>query len=82
MDVEIAMLCEEIRWKAPNEVYFGRFPANERPRFEPRARFPRDSLCAAPYTAIRGRRGQKVELVVRNHADRKELPIVELNKIA
>lgn len=29
--------------KTPNEVYFGRFPANRKPRFEPRARWPRGS---------------------------------------
>jgi hypothetical protein len=71
-----------LRGKTPNEVYFNRVPANEHPRFEPRTKFPRDSLCAAPYTSIRGRRGQKLELVVLYYADRKYLPIVELKKIA
>jgi len=71
-----------LRGKTPNEVYFNRIPANERPRFEPRTKFPRDSLCAAPYTAIRGRRGQILELVLRYFADRKCLPLVELKKSA
>jgi hypothetical protein len=75
LDDEIALLREEIRWKTPNEVFFGRSPANERLRFEPRTKFPRDSLCAAPYAAIRGRRGQKLELVVLYFADRKYLPL-------
>jgi hypothetical protein len=82
LDDEIAMLREEIRGKTPNEVFFGRSLANERLRFEPRARFQLDSLCAASYTAIRGRRGQKLELVLRYFADRKYLPLVELKKIA
>ena len=68
--------------RTPDEVWFGQPPANEAPRIEPRLEWPRDALCAAPYTSIRGRRGQKVELVVRFHAGRKHLPIVELKKVA
>ena len=37
--------------RTPNEVYFRRFPANRKPRFEPRTRWPRGSPCAS---ALRG----------------------------
>ena len=32
--------------KTPNEVYNGHYPANRRPRFEPRSHWPRGSPCA------------------------------------
>jgi putative transposase len=64
--------------RTPNEVFFNRLPANELPRFEPRPRFPRDSLCAAPYAPIRGRPGQIVAVEVRHRHGR--LPVVVLKK--
>jgi hypothetical protein len=33
-----------LRGCTPDEVYFGRAPANEAPRFEPRAKYPRDGM--------------------------------------
>lgn len=36
--------------RTPDEVYFAREPANRRPRFEPRSKWPRASACAAPHS--------------------------------
>ena len=48
--------------KTPDEVYFGHFPANRRPRFEPRSRWPRGSPCAKPWALIRGKPGAQLNL--------------------
>jgi len=66
----------------PNEVYFGRRPANRAPRFEPRPRWPRGSPCARPQVLIKGRPGVRIELVVRFEARRKHLPVVTLRRVA
>ncbi|MFC1610369.1 transposase [Myxococcota bacterium] len=66
----------------PNEVYFGENPANEKPRIEPRAKWPRRSPCAQPTARVRGRRGQVVELVLQHHDADNRLPIVELRAAA
>jgi transposase InsO family protein len=49
----------------PDEIYFGRLPAHHRPRFEPRARWPRSSRCARPQAPGRGRPGVRLALEVR-----------------
>jgi len=64
--------------KTPNEVYFKRKPANENPRFEPRAKWPKKSPCAAPKTKIRGPCGARIELVTTFAANRKHLPVIRL----
>jgi putative transposase len=66
----------------PNEIYFKRRPANRLPRFEPRARWPRPSPCAAPRTLVKGQPGVQLALKVRYHAGRKHLPIVTLRRAA
>jgi len=66
--------------KTPNEVYFGKFPANRRPRFEPRSRWPRGSPCAKPWALVRGSPGAKLTLEVTFKAGRKHLPIVALKR--
>jgi putative transposase len=68
--------------RTPDEVYFNRFPSCRRPRFEPRARWPRRSPCAEPHALIRGRPGAVVELSVGYHAGRRHLPIVTLERVA
>jgi hypothetical protein len=68
--------------KTPNEVYHGTFPANRRPRFEPRSRWPRGSPCAKPWALVRGSPGAKLTLDVTFHAGRKYLPIVTLKRAA
>ncbi len=68
--------------KTPNETYYGTFPANRRPRFEPRSRWPRGSPCAKPWALVRGKPGAKLTLEVSFHAGRKHLPIVKLKRAA
>ena len=68
--------------KTPNEVYFAKFPANRRPRFEPRVRWSRGSPCAKPWALVRGSPGAKLTLEVSFQAGRKHLPIVRLERVA
>jgi len=65
-----------------DEIYFGRRPAHHRPRFEPRARWPRDARCARPQAPVRGRPGVKLALGVGMPAGRAHLPIVTLTRAA
>ena len=66
----------------PVEVYRGLPPGNEAPRLEPRARWPRGSLCAKPAAPIEGRRGVKLALAIHHVENRRHLPIVELKPAA
>ncbi len=68
--------------RTPDELYFGTFPACRRPRFEPRARWPRRSPCAAPHALVRGRPGIAIELSVEYRGGRKHLPVVSLRRVA
>jgi transposase InsO family protein len=68
--------------QTPNEVYYNRAPANEEPRFEPRKKWPRDSLCAFPQAKVKGRRGTRLELAVTFLRSHNQLPVVELKKAA
>jgi transposase InsO family protein len=68
--------------RTPHEVYEGLGPANRAPRFEPRARWPRGSPCAAPQTLIKGRPGVRLDLSVSYYKGRKHLPIVTLTRPA
>ncbi len=75
--------CRPHTWlggRTPDEVYHGRYPANRRPRFEPRSRWPRGSPCARPWALIKGKTGERVELEVTFHAGRKHLPVVTLRR--
>ena len=51
--------------RTPLEVYRGLAPANEAPRFEPRARWPRRSACAKPVAPVQGRCGMQLGLGAR-----------------
>ncbi len=66
----------------PDEIYFGRRPAHRRPRFEPRARWPRSSRCARPHAPVRGRPGVRLALDVRYLEGRAHLPVVSLTRAA
>ena len=55
----------------PIEIYLGREPAHEKPRIEPRARYP-----AKPGERLRARRGANVRLEVDCLDEHKHLPIV------
>ena len=66
----------------PNEVHSDRAPANEEPRWETRPKWPRDSLCAAPWAQVKGRRSVRVEVKVTFLEGRKHLPVVRLRPAA
>ena len=68
--------------KTPNEVYFKRCAANQRPRIEPREDWPRGSPCAKPQTLVAGQPGDQFTLQVDFHKGRKHLPIVTLKRAA
>jgi len=68
--------------RTPWEVYAGFQPANATPRFEPRRNWPTRGPCASPQTAIRGRRGTKLTIVVGYVDGRRHLPVIELRKAA
>jgi len=68
--------------RTPNEVYHDRPAANQAPRIEPRSNWPCRAPCAAPAADIDGAPGQKVSLVVRFHAGRKHLPVIQLRRVA
>ena len=68
--------------KTPEEVYHNRYPANRKPRIEPRKRWPRGAPCAKPQTLIAGKPGQRFEMVVSFHEKRRHLPVVKLNRAA
>ena len=64
--------------RTPDEVYHACFPANRKPRYEPRSRWPRGSPCAVPWALVRGSPGTRVELDVTYLSDRKHLPLVRV----
>ncbi len=68
--------------RTPLEVYRALPPANEAPRFEPRALWPKKSRCASPAARIKGKRGTRMGLVVSRFDNRPHLPIVELRRAA
>ena len=68
--------------KTPHEVYHDVLPACERPRYEPRARWPCTAPCASPRTPVAGHCGAPIRLDVRYHYGRKHLPIVDLRRAA
>ncbi len=64
---------ENLLCRTPDEVYFNREPAVEKPRWEPRARGPRTSGCAAPYVPVTGECGARLKLEVRFMEGRRHL---------
>lgn len=68
--------------QTPREVYADCRSANAGPRFEPRRNWPTKGPCASPQTAIRGRRGTKLSLVVGYVEGRRHLPVVEFRRAA
>jgi putative transposase len=66
----------------PREVHDGVRPANSKPRFEPRRKWPTRSPCASPQAPVNGEPGVRLRLVVAYLEDRKHLPIIELRRVA
>ncbi len=73
---------EYLGGRTPDEAYFGTEPANEAPRWEPRAKWPRRSKCAFPHVPVRGPTGVQLKLHVSYHAGRRHLPIIRLTRAA
>ena len=68
--------------ETPYEVYGDITPANSKPRYEPRSRWPRGSPCASPLTKIMGKKGSRLVLVIGYFEGRKHLPVIELKRVA
>ncbi|MHC5059044.1 MAG: transposase [Planctomycetota bacterium] len=68
--------------RTPDEVYFDGEPAIEKPRWEPRPKWPREGGCAAPYVPVRGECGARLELKVSHLEGRKHLSIFRLREAA
>jgi putative transposase len=68
--------------KTPGEVYRGVEPAFQLPRFEPRARWPREAPCSSPQASVAGESGAIVKLEVEFQSGRRHLPIVSLKRAA
>jgi hypothetical protein len=66
----------------PNERYYCRKPANRRPRWEPRAKWPRPSPCAKPNTLVKGQPGVTPTLEIEFVDDENRLPVLTLNRSA
>jgi transposase InsO family protein len=73
---------QALNGRTPDEVCFDSEPANEKPRWEPRAKWPPMSGCAAPYAPVRGDCGVRLELDVALLEVRKHLPIFDLRRVA
>jgi hypothetical protein len=73
---------EYLKGRTPNEVYFGRDPANEEPRIEPRGRWPAGSPCASPATTILGFPGCRLRIELMLLGGRRQLPVVRLKRTA
>jgi hypothetical protein len=71
-----------LKGQTPNERYFRRFPAHRKPRYEPRARWPRGSPCAKPWALVRGQPGAKLDIHVEFQGGHKHLPVVSLRRAA
>jgi putative transposase len=68
--------------RTPDEVLGGGKPANERARIEPRARWPAESPCAGPWAKPSTKRFCSLTLAVRFHRGHRQLPVVEVKRVA
>jgi hypothetical protein len=64
----------------PDEVFHGRRPANRRRRFEPRARYPANGACAAPWAPPRAKIGARHELVATPFRWARHLAQIEIRR--
>lgn len=63
-------------------MYAGCYPANRKPRYEPRKHWPRCSPCARPIALVKGQPGVQIEIDVDFASGRCYLPIVHLKRAA
>ena len=68
--------------KTPHEVYEKCFPANRKPRIEPRPGWPRGSPCARPQTLVAGKPGDRFDLIVSFQGKRPHLPMMTVRRAA
>ena len=68
--------------RTPHEVYHKHFPANRKPRVEPRPRWPRGSPCARPQTFVAGKPGDRFNVIVSFPGKRRHLPVMTLRRAA
>ena len=73
---------ETLGGKTPNEVYYSRLAASEKPRLEPRERWPRGSPCAVPHVAVEGDPGDPIVLEIDCLEGRRHLPIIRARRVA
>jgi hypothetical protein len=66
----------------PNERYFKRFPANRKPRIEPRSTWPRGAPCALPHALVGGKPGARFDIEVEHIDGHSQLPIIRLRRAA
>jgi putative transposase len=71
-----------LRGRTPNELYFARFPANRRPRIEPRPNWPRASPCAKPQVLVAGSPGARFDVDLERIARHAHLPVIGLRRAA
>lgn len=69
-----------LRGRTPSEVFSGDLPANEMPRFEPRARWPRKAPCAKPFAKPKRGQGGRLGLSVEYADPRKTLPVFRVER--
>jgi putative transposase len=84
---EISLYCgwynewrphETLGGRTPLEVYCRLPPANEEPRWEPRARWPLGGRCGK--ARVRGKRGARLELRLSYVDRRRHLPVVAIRR--
>jgi hypothetical protein len=68
---------DQLGGATPNEIYRRVRPACERPRIEPRARYP-----TRPGEKLRGKKGTVVKLSITHHEGRSHLPVIRLRSAA
>src|SRR5205823_5595903 len=66
----------------PDERYFGRFPANRKPRVEPRPQWPRGSPCALPHALVAGKPGARFNVEVEHLNGHVNLPVIKIRRAA
>ena len=71
-----------LKGATPEEIYFKRFPANRKPRIEPRPNWPRPSPCARPHALVGGDPGARFNIEVEHVDGQPQLPIIRLRRAA